>query len=95
LTRKGATVIVLALAVLAASTSALADDASLPVTPARLAVVCTKSGERLGGLTKVCYYDCARWGGAMKAAAYETCPAWTPRWRLNHNSQYGPIRKAR
>jgi hypothetical protein len=95
LTRRGATVIVLALAVLTVSTSAPMNEASPLVTPVRLAVVCTKSGERLGGLTKVCYYDCARWEGAMKAAAYDTCPAWTPRWRLNHNSQYGPIRKAR
>jgi hypothetical protein len=89
-------VIVLALAVLTVSTSAQAEAARPPVTSARLAIVCSKAGERLGGLTKVCYYDCSpHWEGAIKAPAYETCPARTPRWRLNHNSQYGPILRAR
>jgi hypothetical protein len=86
--------IVLALAVLTVSASAI-EDAPQTVKPSRVSIMCTKSGEHLGGLTKVCYYSCAGSEGALKEPAYEACPGWTPRWRLNHNSQFGPNKKAR
>ena len=81
----------LALAVVAMSASTIAQDA--PQT--RVAIICTSSGEQLGGRTKICYYNCAKSEGAMTKAAYETCPAWEPSWRLNRNSQFGPRRKSR
>lgn len=88
--------IVLALAVLTVSASSvIADDAPQSVKPSRVALFCTRSGEHLAGLTKVCYYNCAKSEGAMTTAAYEPCPRWTPHWRLNYNSQFGPRKKSR
>jgi hypothetical protein len=85
----------LALAVVAVSASTIVQDAPQIVTPTRVAIICTNSGEQLGGRTKICYYNCAKSEGAMTKAAYETCPAWEPSWRLNRNSQFGPRRKSR
>jgi hypothetical protein len=57
----------------------------------RLALVCTKSTEKtVSGLTKICYFDCGKWEGGMRMATYDTCPDWTPRWRLNQNAAFGP-----
>jgi ABC-type anion transport system duplicated permease subunit len=33
-----------------------------------------KSGEQVSGLTKICYYNCARSAGAMTATKYEDFP---------------------
>ncbi len=82
-------------AVLTVSASAAANDAPQMVKPSRVALFCKTSGEQLTGLTKVCYYNCAKSEGALTTAAYEPCPHWTPHWRLNHNSQFGPRKKYR
>jgi hypothetical protein len=87
--------IVLALAVLAASSSAFAERSPLTGEPYRLPLLCKKSGEKISGLTKICYYSCAKSEGAMTAATYEACPRWTTRWQLNRTAQFGPKENSR
>jgi hypothetical protein len=87
--------IVLALAVVAASASAVTGDTSEALKPTRVAIFCSRAGEQLGGRTKICYYECAKSEGAMTIPAYEACSRWEPSWRLNHNSQFGPRKKYR
>jgi hypothetical protein len=83
--------IVLALAVLAALASlALAEQSPLTGEPFRPPLLCNKSGEKISGLTKICYYSCAKSEGAMTATTYEACPRWTTRWQLNQTAQFGP-----
>ena len=83
--------IVLALAVLAAlASSALAGPSPLTGQPFRLPLLCNKSGEKISGLTKICYYSCAKSEGAKTAATYEACPPWIIRWQLNQAAQFGP-----
>jgi hypothetical protein len=77
------------MAVFAASTSAAVEDASA-IKPSTVAIICTAAGARVSGLTKVCYYKCARSEGALTTRLYEHCPSWTPHWRLNQNRQFGP-----
>jgi hypothetical protein len=81
--------IVLALAVVAVSVSSAC---AAPPTggPFRLPLLCTRSGEKISGLTKICYYSCAKSEGAMTATTYEDCPRWTARWQLNKSAQFGP-----
>src|SRR5258706_2898566 len=81
--------IVLALAVVASSASS-AFAAPPPGEPFRLPLLCTRSGEKISGLTKICYYSCAKSEGAMTATTYEDCPRWTARWQLNQSAQFGP-----
>jgi hypothetical protein len=81
--------IVLALAVVAASASS-AFAAPPTGGPFRLPLLCTRSGEKISGLTKICYYSCAKSEGAMTATTYEDCPRWTARWQLNQSAQFGP-----
>ena len=78
--------LILAIAVLAASTPALA----APSKPTHAHLICHKTGERVGGLKKTCYYDCGAWEGGLLENVYDHCPSWTVRWRLNRNSQFGP-----
>jgi hypothetical protein len=87
--------IVLALAVLVASSSAFAEQSPLTREPYRLPLLCNKSGEKISGLTTICYYSCAKSEGAMTAMAYEACPRWTTRWKLNRNAQFGPKENSR
>jgi len=87
--------IVLALAVLAVSSSAFAGQAPLAGEPYRLPLLCNKSGEKISGLTKICYYSCAKSEGAMTATTYEACPRWTTRWQLNRTAQFGPKENSR
>jgi hypothetical protein len=87
--------IVLALAVVAASSSAFAEQPPLTPEPYRLPLLCTKSGQKVSGLTKICYYSCATSEAAMTAAMYEACPRWTIRWKLNQNAQFGPNESSR
>jgi len=82
--------IVLALAVLAASSSALAKQSPLTGEPYRLPLLCNNSGEKISGLTKICYYSCAKSEGALTVTTYEACPRWTTRWQLKRNAQFGP-----
>lgn len=58
-------------------------------------LVCHKTGERVGGLKKTCYYDCGAWEGGRQQYVYDHCPSWTLRWRLNRDSQFGPRPRAR
>lgn len=74
------------LAAVAASTPAMANIAK----PTRANFICHKTGERVGGLKKTCYYDCGAWEGGVIENIYDHCSSWTVRWRLNHNSQFGP-----
>jgi hypothetical protein len=57
-------------------------------------LVCQKTGERVGGLKKTCYYDCGAWHGGRQEYVYDHCPSWTVRWRLNHDTQFGPRPRA-
>ena len=82
--------IVFALAVLAASSSAFSKQLPLTGEPYRLHFLCNNSGEKISGLTKICYYSCAKSEGAMTTRTYEACPRWTTRWKLNRNAQFGP-----
>src|SRR5258705_5887065 len=81
--------IVLALAVLAASVSSAC---AAPPTggPFPMPLLCTRSGEKILGLTKISFYSCAKSEGAMTATTYEDCPRWTARWQLNQSAQFGP-----
>jgi hypothetical protein len=72
------------LALASAVSSSVASET--PARPYRPALLCMKSGDRSSGLTKICYYDCARSEAATTVKLYDQCP----RWRLNHNSQFGP-----
>jgi hypothetical protein len=91
--------IFLAMAIFAASASAPVRD--LPaqdapaLRPSTVSLICTTAGERVSGLTKVCYYKCGGKEGAFTTRLYEHCPSWTPRWRLNHNRQFGPSELSR
>jgi hypothetical protein len=76
--------IILALVAFAAAMPASAQ----PAKPQLL--LCHKSGERVGGLTKTCYYDCGAWEGGRQQYIYDHCADWTVRWRLNKNTQFGP-----
>jgi hypothetical protein len=83
--------LVLVVAILAASAPTLA-------APDRLAhanVICHKTAEKVGGLKKTCYYDCGAWEGGLIENVYDHCASWTVRWRLNHNSQFGPRSRPR
>jgi hypothetical protein len=81
--------IALALAVVATSASAFAQE--LPAAAkSRVPLLCKQSSERVSGLTKICYYVCARSEGALTVTTYEPCPRWTPRWRLNRTGHFGP-----
>jgi hypothetical protein len=65
-------------------------------TPAKSSqFFCKKTGERVGGLKKTCYYDCGSWEGGRTEYVYDHCPTWTVRWRLNHDSQFGPRPRTR
>ena len=83
--------------VLAAITSFLVLFAAAAPAMAEKSVhlVCQKSGERVGGLKKTCYYDCGAWEGGRQEYVYDHCPSWTLRWRLNRDSQFGPRPRAR
>ena len=85
--------IVLALATLAISTSAWAEPSP---KPSRLALLCKHSGDHNAGLNKICYYQCGGVeGGGITRPLYDECPHWIARWRLNHNSQFGPRASSR
>ena len=79
--------IALAFAVFTMSAPAISPDTAKPI---RVAAICTKSGEQTSGLTKVCYYNCAKSEGAITVPPYEVCQAWKPHWRLNRTGQLGP-----
>jgi hypothetical protein len=77
---------VLALILIAASAPATVHHPKSSKTT----LVCRKISERVGGLSKTCYYDCGAWEGGRTENIYDHCPSWTLRWRLNRNSQFGP-----
>jgi hypothetical protein len=83
---------VLAFAIFAASAPAAAEE-TRGSKPTKMSMLCTKSSQQTSGLTKVCYYDCGGAEGAITVKLYDSCPGWTPRWRLNKAGQYGPSRK--
>jgi hypothetical protein len=83
--------IALALAALLAATPALAANQK----SAHAHLVCHKTGERVGGLKKTCYYDCGAFEGGRQEYIYDHCPSWTLPWRLNRDSQFGPRPRAR
>jgi hypothetical protein len=85
------TLLALAIA-LATSMPALADGKK---STSAGQIICHKTGERVGGLKKTCYYDCGSFEGGRQEYVYDHCPSWTVRWRLNHDSQFGPRPRAR
>jgi hypothetical protein len=87
--------IILALTVFTVSASAIAAEATDPSRPVKVSMVCTKSSQKISGLTKICYYDCAGSEGAITVQTYEACPRWKPRWRLNRTGPFGPSEKSR
>jgi hypothetical protein len=84
---------VLALVVFATSVPAIAEKTPRSAKPPKMSMFCAKSGQQTSGLTKVCYYSCGGAEGAITVKPYDSCPSWTPRWRLNKTAQYGPSRK--
>jgi hypothetical protein len=82
---------ILVMAALMISASAIAGVAPRhQAKSSKAAILCTKSGFKSAGLTKICYYDCGGSEGATTVKVYEACARWTPRWRLNQSSQFGP-----
>ena len=77
---------------LTASKPAQADSAK---STAAGQIICHKTGERVGGLKKTCYYACGNFEGGRQEYVYDHCPSWTVRWRLNHDSQFGPRPRGR
>jgi hypothetical protein len=80
----------LAFAILTMCVSAVAAESSLAAKKFKVTLICTRFGDRSSGLTKVCYYDCSGSEAATAVNLYDDCPSWTPRWRLNRNSQFAP-----
>ncbi len=85
----------LVMAVILASAFAVAAEAHHPAKPSRTAFICTKSGSKSAGLTKIFYYDCGGSEAATTVDVYEACARWTPRWRLKRNIQFGPRESTR
>jgi hypothetical protein len=85
----------LVMAIVMASASAVASEASRHAKPSRVAISCTKAGFKSAGLTKICYYDCGGSEAATTVDVYEPCARWTTRWRLKHNIQFGPRESSR
>jgi hypothetical protein len=85
----------LVMAVMVASASTVAAEAHHHAKPSRTAFICTKSGSKSAGLTKICYYDCGGSEAATTVDVYEACARWTPRWRLKRNIQFGPRETSR
>ena len=81
---------VLAFAILTMCVSAVVAKSSLAAKKFKVTIICTKFGARSSALTTVCYYDCGGSEAAITAHLYDECPSWTPRWRFNRNSQFGP-----
>ena len=42
--------------------------------PTRVAVVCFKTGEKVSGMNKICYYDCLGSEAAITIRSVELCP---------------------
>jgi hypothetical protein len=87
--------IALALAFFAASASAVAAETPRTAKASGVPLLCTSSGQKTAGLKKICYYSCRSSEGAIMVAAYDACPRWEPRWRLNRNAQFGPSENVR
>ena len=46
-----------------------------PLTkPMRVAVICFKTGERISGMNKICYYNCLGSEAAITISSVELCP---------------------
>lgn len=46
-----------------------------PATPPiRLALMCFKTGEKVSGMNKICFYDCAGSEAAVTVGAAQLCP---------------------
>jgi hypothetical protein len=83
--------IALALSIGATPTATLAKQSAPEGKPVRVALLCTKSSERVvSGLTKICYFNCGKAERALKVTTYQECPHRALRWQLNHNADYGP-----
>jgi len=42
--------------------------------PMRVAMLCTKTGEQVSGMNKICYYNCAGSQAAITVGAAQLCP---------------------
>jgi hypothetical protein len=79
----------------AATSIAIAETSPRTGKPSKLPLLCSKSAEKVSGLTKICYYSCAKSEGALTTTTYEACPGWTPRWRLNRTAKFEPSGNSR
>ena len=75
--------IIAVLTAFAVSALAIAAEAPPTVKPFQVALVCTKSSQKISGLTKICYYNCGGSEAAMTVKTYEPCPRHKLRWQLN------------
>ncbi len=49
---------------------------------------CFKSGEKISGLNKICYYNCCGSGAAITVKNYEMCPLSISNYENMHEEQY-------
>ncbi len=60
---------------IATSVSAQQTSTSRPPTkPMRVAVVCFKTGEKVSGMNKICYYNCLGSEAAITISSVQLCP---------------------
>jgi hypothetical protein len=64
--------VILALAILAISASAIVAEPK--ATPFEVAMLCNKTGQRISGRNKICFYNCAGSEAATTVKSYKTCP---------------------
>lgn len=57
-----------------AALEAIMSEPTGPDTRTRVAVTCFKSGERISGMNKICYYDCLGSEAAITIKSHELCP---------------------
>lgn len=57
-----------------AALEAITPEATEPDTRTRVALMCFKTGERISGLNKICYYNCAGSEAAITIKSHQLCP---------------------
>ena len=49
-------------------------ESFIPGAEYNVALLCFKTGERVDGMNKICYYDCAGSAAAITVRSHELCP---------------------
>ena len=65
---------VLLLGLTAPSATVMAPPAPPAPTPMRVASICVKTGEKLNGATKMCFYNCGGEGRQLTVNSHAVCP---------------------